>query len=99
MSAHSVPGSGLTCFRNLNRIIKPGRWEWQFRDSNLDLRHQRPILYADLNQDDMWTQRAHTFNKIHIELMEVIFVITVPSKCSCFLTLFLLVPPLSSKLP
>lgn len=98
MRAYSVPGSVLRASHALTITRE--------QSSQADMSGNSGILTLTtgtraqfLTTLDTWTKTAHAFNKIRREFMEVILVITVPSKCSCFLTLFASVPPLSAKLP
>lgn len=97
MRAYSVPGSVLRVSHAFTITIEQA--------SQADMSGNSGILTLTtgtraqfLTTHDTWSKIAHAFNKIRIEFMEVILVITVPSKCSCFLTLFVSVPPLSTKL-
>lgn len=98
MRASSVPGSVLRASHAFTITIE--------QSSQADMSGNSGILTLTtgtraqfLTTLDTWTKTAHAFNEIRREFMEVILVITVPSKCSCFLTLFVSVPPLSAKLP
>lgn len=94
MSAYSMPHSVLRASHALTILIEKSSQADMGSTSRILPLHQRPML----NHYDTW-KTNHTFNKIHTEFMEVIFVITVPSKYSCFLTLFVLITQLRTKLP
>lgn len=94
MSAYSMPHSVLRASHALTIFIEQSSQADMCSTCRILPLYQSPML----NHYDMW-KTNHTFNKIHTEFMEVIFVITVPSKYSCFLTLFVLITQLSTKLP